>query len=140
MPQELSSETKKVFHELMNRCWQIAEDHGWHEPQEMDVTIPGRFGGEKTKALVPRSVGEDIALFHSEISEALEEHRTQPLLRVYIGPSGKPEGVAVELADLVIRLMDTIKYWGMEEKFSEALEKKMNFNESRPFRHGGKKL
>ena len=52
-----------------------------------------------------RSVGDICSLIHSELSEALEEYRDgRPL--VWYGPDGKPEGIAVELADAVIRILD----------------------------------
>lgn len=44
-------------------------------------------------------------LFHSEISEALEEYRSNKALNLtYPGEGGKPEGIPIELADLVIRI------------------------------------
>jgi hypothetical protein len=51
------------------------------------------------------SRGEAYALIHSEISEAVEEARkgNDP---IYWGESGKPEGEAIELADVVIRILD----------------------------------
>lgn len=59
----------------------------------------------------PRSFGEIIALCHSELSEALEEYRAK---RPMVYDEGeKPEGIAVELADCIIRVMD----WMGKEEF-----------------------
>lgn len=65
-----------------------------------------------------RSFGEICALIHSELSEALEEYRDGKPDVYIVGEHGitpitpgewegeKPEGVAVELADAVIRILD----------------------------------
>lgn len=74
-----------------------------------------------------RTIGEVCALIHSELSEALEEARAaRPMMYVmdeyngeyiqnprYFG-SRKPEGIAVELADAVIRMLDWMAHCGQE--------------------------
>lgn len=82
-----------------------AVKHGWWETQ--------------------RSTGEVIALIHSELSEALEEARDNRPMMYVLGPNGeeictpcyfngrKPEGIAVELADAVIRVLDMAEHVGM---------------------------
>lgn len=84
-----------------------------------------------------RNFGEQIALFHSELSEALEEWRNgRPLEEVYFGEGGKPEGVPIELADAVIRIMDTCGRYGID--LEKAILTKMAYNKTRVRRHGGK--
>lgn len=55
----------------------------------------------------PRTAHDVFSLFHSELSEALEAYRDGDTSRVaVISEDGKPEGVAVELADFVIRVLE----------------------------------
>ena len=84
-----------------------------------------------------RSIPEQIALMHSELSEALEEVR-KPDARPFYLVDNKPEGWAVELADCVIRIMDTCGYYGQD--LQALVELKMKYNETRSQRHGGKIL
>jgi len=86
-----------------------------------------------------RNFGELCALFHSEISEAFEEYRDhRGLTEVYENPDkpGKLEGVPVELADCVIRILDFCGHEGIN--LQDILEKKHAFNLKRPYRHGNK--
>lgn len=82
----------------------------------------------------PREFGTQIALMHSELSEALEEFRSEePFLYLV---DGKPEGIAAEFADVLIRIFDTCGKYGIQ--LEEALRLKMAYNKTRPHRHGGK--
>lgn len=83
-----------------------------------------------------RSFGEVCALLHSEISEAFEEHRKGGHPTRVRWEQGKPEGIAIELADLVIRVFDLCGAEGID--LEKAIATKMEYNLSRPYRHGGK--
>ena len=85
-----------------------------------------------------RSFPEVLALIHSEVSEALEEYRNgREATEIYFGDNGKPEGIPVELADVIIRVLDYCAYAGID--IENVLEVKHEYNKSRPYRHGGKK-
>lgn len=83
-----------------------------------------------------RRIPEALCLVHSEVSEALEEYRSGRL-DPYLGPTGKPEGFGVEVADAVIRLLDLCGALGID--LEAEIERKHAYNELRPYRHGGKR-
>lgn len=50
----------------------------------------------------------------------------------------KPEGIAIEMADCIIRILD---WCGRENiDIEKMIEIKHKYNKSRPYRHGGKLL
>lgn len=60
-----------------------------------------------------------------------EDHADETFWRRY-----KPEGLGSELADIVIRVFDLAGLVGID--IAAEIERKMKYNESRPYRHGGK--
>lgn len=55
-------------------------------------------------------------------------------LQTWTGVTAKPEGVAVELADCIIRCLDTMLSLGVD--IDGVVARKMAYNASRPFKHG----
>lgn len=103
------------LNDLTRAIHRNAVDHGWWDKE--------------------RNFAEVVALIHSEISEALEEFRDgKP--PVYHAENGKPEGLAVELADAIIRILDYCGHAGID--MDAILREKHEYNKSRPYRHGGK--
>ena len=48
----------------------------------------------------------------------------------------KPEGIGTELADCIIRILDYCGHAGID--IDGIMARKMEYNKSRPYRHGGK--
>lgn len=82
------------------------------------------------------NLGEKIALIHSELSEALEEVRAGHAPDEVYEVDGKPEGMPIELADVVIRVADLCGYYGID--LNAAVDRKFTYNERRPAKHGKK--
>lgn len=115
---------------LVEHSHSIAIEKGWHEER--------------------RTFGDIIALCHAELSEAVEEFRQghKPTEIYYEGYDlnnpivpgqlEKPCGIPIELADVVIRIADYCGLVGID--LDRAVKLKLLYNESRPYRHGGKAL
>ena len=110
-----------ILNEIQTAVHDLAIEKGWRETN--------------------RNVGELIALAHSELSEALEEYRNLQtganLQDIRYAEDGKPEGFFIELADLMIRVLDNAERYGVS--MEEMIKLKHKYNTTRPYRHGGKK-
>jgi NTP pyrophosphatase (non-canonical NTP hydrolase) len=107
---------KESFDAVQGRVHRNARAKGWHDKE-------------------PRNNAELIALMHSELSEGLEFLRHGNPASDHI-----PDftGIEEELADVVIRIMDMAQLRGY--RLSDAILAKIEFNATRPHRHGGKKF
>lgn len=129
------------INDLVTEAHEIAIEKGWYD-------------GKQPSFL------ETIALIHSELSEAVEFYREEG--GVYIKGcgaydlacesrecisciqesgkdyDGKPEGIAVELADAVIRIFDFCGYCNID--LESIIRIKMDYNKQRPYRHGHKRI
>lgn len=134
---------------LRDEVYENAKVHGFHE--------------------VKRTVGDGLMLICTEASEAFEAYREggklaemryeckdpkgdcgedrSPLChlddwdRATLGSDArlhKPVGVPSEIADIIIRCFDFAGEHGID--IERAVEEKMAYNKSRPFKHGGKVL
>ncbi|MGI6155716.1 MAG: hypothetical protein ACOYEB_07195 [Enterococcus lemanii] len=82
----------------------------------------------------PREFGTVLMLCTSELSEALEADRNgEPMIW---DNNGKPDGVAVEMADCIIRILDWAGSVGVD--MEQIILAKHEYNKTRPYKHGKK--
>jgi len=122
----VETDSSMTIDELVDWSHTTAIEKGWHEER--------------------RTPGDLIALCHSELSEVLEEvRRGHGMKEIYYADAAqpvigfdKPEGVPIELADLLMRVADMCGLYGID--LNEALRIKLAYNQTREYRHGSKVL
>lgn len=145
--------------QLSESCHRLAKKSGFWD--DAPATLDSE-SSEQPFVAQRNYVALKLGLIISEISEALEELRKYPAsdIRVVAGetyyPTSphpelmgqnrlgdedfgkyKPEGIAVELADAVIRALDLLGYLGWTPGDVEALfAEKLVYNQSRGYKHG----
>lgn len=104
-----------TIQEFQQCCYNQAKQLGW---DEKEIPIP-----------------EQIALIHSEASEALEAFRNNEPIS-WTDENGKPQGIGSEFADIMIRIGHYAKLLGIDLAFE--CNRKLEYNLTRGYRHGGK--
>ncbi len=103
----------KTLTELKQEIHETAVAHGWWDQL--------------------RTWPQECALIHSEVTECFEEWRHSNA-ELYEN-NGKPEGIGIELADIIIRVLDVAVGYNID--IEKCMEIKMAYNKTRSYRHGG---
>jgi NTP pyrophosphatase (non-canonical NTP hydrolase) len=124
-------------------CHRISQEHGFWTPTAEQETIMAILEAEgSTESLkyyetqCKRNFGEALMLIVSEAAEALEVARKDFDKPAEHLDQKEFTHVEEELADIVIRVMDLA--YGHNLSLGAAIVAKMEFNESRPYKHGKK--
>lgn len=107
-------EGKMMLKLLAKEVHQNAVEHGFYDGGEPPFT-------------------EILADCHSELSEAREEQRSGKPME-YKREDGKPCGVAVEMVDCMLRILDWFGHNGLD--VDRILIEKHAYNRTRPYLHG----
>lgn len=117
---------------MQDEVYEVNAENGWFDDQ--------------------RTFGDEMMLLVTEVAEAMEAFRDFGFKQFYRRPDGefddspvsdsgapnKPEGVASEIADVLIRVLDTCHRHDID--LFKAFREKLNYNITRGYRHGGKNL
>lgn len=118
----------KSIAQWQEHVYNVAKEKGFHsKDKETDYSNMGNY----------------LCNLHSEVSELWEAHRENRLNKL-CDKADKMRTLGLlqltaaeeELADIVIRAMDTAQSYGID--LEAAMEAKSAYNETREFRHGNK--
>lgn len=104
------------LNELAEECHKTALEKGW-----WDKSNP---------------FGQQMMNIIGEVSEAWEEYRKGYDPHFMYSENGKLEGIPIEFADVIIRILDTCAQYQVD--IDLAVKLKMEYNKTREYRHGGK--
>lgn len=139
---------------LARECRRIADEHGFKDASiPEDVALmhselselledfrAGKLAHEMEYAVSLKYTNtENTSTVEGISAGALEQMRRDG--QMGLGPqvaSAKPCGIPSEVADVIIRALHFSAKHGIDVQ--KAVAEKMNYNASRPFMHGGKKI
>ena len=119
---------------VVSEVSEALEDYrNWLNPEEIKWSFTSVPTGVKANRVYFEEDGGDIRVEAYDGQEVI----ITPDNAAQYGFVAKPYGIPVELADVIIRVMDICGHYGID--LESAMLAKHEYNESREHRHGGKK-
>lgn len=133
-----------TFAQLQQQVHQTAREKGWWPLFYWDEDTVRPTKELEAIDLEKVNIPEKLMLMVSELGEALEFYRNdnegqgidKEVIFKQEAPA-KPDGLWVELADVIIRVLDLAGAYNID--MEKLVKEKHEYNKTRPYRHGGKK-
>lgn len=136
----------KTISEIQTEVHNLAREKGWWDKPREDGTVLMLIVSELAEGLEELRANKpnEYYIAHDNISFDdiyVNKNSSLDLVRALVieekcNVKLKPEGLASELADAVIRIMDFAGYKGID--LEAMIIRKHEFNKSRAYKHGGK--
>jgi NTP pyrophosphatase (non-canonical NTP hydrolase) len=149
----IKSNKPTIINELVQKAHQNAKDHGFWDVTPTFRDIIALIHSEASEALEEhRNHRKPTETYYSGKREVFDLE-DKPIITITAYSKSpckevvdfgmeidikKPEGIPSEMADIVIRVMDYCGYAGID--LEKAIAEKMEYNRTRPFKHGGKTI
>ena len=142
------SQALLLLQQIQKEIFATAEKSGWHETNRPLPEVIALVHSEVSEAMEAyrdgmapeetkyRYKGKELPEGYYEPTDFLSIHEQLTLPDGEI-KMGKPEGIASEFADVIIRILDASEEFKIPTL--EIMLQKMEFNKTRGHRHGGKK-
>jgi NTP pyrophosphatase (non-canonical NTP hydrolase) len=147
----LTPEQFDGLRQIADACYQTTVSKGFHEEDtelayaiELAEALPMETNPilKVLRAAEASRFGNLLALMHGEVTEVHDVFRAgHEITEIWYEGDGerpKPEGVPIELADIVIRVFDTCGLYGID--IASAIADKMHYNTTRSHKHGNRRF
>lgn len=133
------------LNELAQEVHQTAIEKGWWREENSFAQVTANIHGEVSEAWEEWRKGKGMTDIYCEADTFLKSLMPYPpdaIEEGYVatnesGTPRKPEGIPIEWADVIIRILDNCAKEGID--IEKAIRLKMEYNKTRSFRHGGKR-
>jgi len=145
--QKQNQDYERRWAELLRMAPESKKEQGWDLNEWRDRIhdlAKAKGWWEEDGSPLRDQIAKKLLMIHAEVSECAEDLRVphvhpRTFSRVMDGQGNmKPEGMPVELADVIIRCLDLCGALNID--IDRVVDMKHDYNISRPHRHGGKLL